>query len=437
MPLRNLLIISFCAVLSIACYEKAQKNRYATILAEAMYLISDHYIEDVEPKTLFEAAMGGMVAELDPYSAFFTTESLQNIEETLDQQFGGVGIVVELNAETNRLTVMSPLVGTPAHQAGLRAGDTILRINETSTEGMLLEEAVKLMRGAPGTPVEVAIRRPGEEEELSFTLERAIIPVRSVLGDTRNPDGTWNYFLEENPRIGYLRVTTFGKQTVEEVTDVLKEQAVRQGSQFDALILDLRNNAGGLLDSAVATCDLFIDSGRIVSTRGRGGEVKSTYNASSEIMYPKDAPMVVLTNRYSASAAEIVAACLQDRGRAVVAGERTWGKGTVQNIIELESGDSALKLTTASYWRPSEKNIHREEGADEKSDWGVRPNKGMEVTLTDKEFEKMAEYRRQRDYGRDLPLDANEVAFVDPQLERAIVYLENKLSERGQMAGRR
>lgn len=468
MPLRNLVIILVTAVVSLACYEKVQRNRYAVIVAETMQTVKNNYYEEVKPRALFEGAMNGMVQQLDPYSNFISPEEFRQFEESLEQEFGGIGIVVELSPKSNRLTVMSPLVGTPAHKAGLRSGDTILKINDTTTEEMQLKDSVTLMRGKPGTPVKLVIQHAGEKEPTEYTIKRAIIPIDSVLGDRRKADGTWDFHLEQNRRLGYVRLITFGEHTVQE----LEKALAFADEDIDALILDLRDNAGGLLTSAVGTCDMFLDEGRIVSTRGRGGAIKATYDATSgKPAFDKQIPLVVLVNGFSASASEIVAACLQDHQRAVVIGQRTWGKGTVQNVIRLEGGKSAVKLTTASYWRPSEKNIHRGKEAKEDDDWGVRPDEGFEVIMTDADARKAAKLRRERDLypiGTSPPKEEVEPKpeenpsgeqppegpggeqpdaekkppenspaepFVDPQLKRAIEYLEEQLKSAGRKQG--
>ncbi len=454
MPLRNLLIIIVSAVISLACYEKAEHNRYAAVFSDAMQIIEGKSLERVEPRVLFEGAMDGMVGKLDEHSAFISPDDFRRFQESLDQEFGGVGIVVELNRETNRLTVMSPLVGTPAHKAGMLPGDMILEIDGTSTEGLGLEEAVELMRGKKGEPVDLLVRHIGDDEPVKFTIVRDIIQTPSVLGDVPRPDGSWEFYLEENRRVGYVRITTFGERTIEE----LKAALDYRDHSIDALIIDLRGNAGGLLKSAVEVSNIFIDEGTIVSTRGRDGVTQREYFAESDAMVDRDLPMVVLTNRFSASASEIVSACLQDHGRAVVVGERTWGKGTVQNVIELEGGKSALKLTTASYWRPSGKNIHRLKDASESDDWGVRPNDGFEVKLSDEEFEKVLRKRRDRDLAglikaaedsspnghkggnavngetpSDKELNGDE-PFDDPQLRKAIEYLEQQINTKAAKA---
>jgi carboxyl-terminal processing protease len=430
MPLRNMLLIVVTCVVSLLCYQEATHNYYADIVSETMDIIEDQYVEEVDRRTLFESAMRGMVSDLDRHSNYISPDDLRQFDESLNQEFGGIGIEVEMGEESERLTIVSPLPNTPAFEAGMQAGDVIMNIDGQDTEGMTLEDSVDLMRGKPGDPVELDVRREGEAKSIHFSIKRARIPIESVKGDLRRPDGSWRFYLVDHPRIGYVRLTNFGEDSVAELRSALKFE----GHPVDALILDLRGNSGGLLTAAVEICDMFIDRGTIVSTRGRGRTVKSKYEANpANTIAPQNMPMVVMTNGVSASASEIVAACLQDHKRAIVVGERSWGKGTVQNVIRLEGGKSALKLTTASYWRPSGKNIHRSENATDDQDWGVRPNKGFEVKLDSEELERLLLARRDRDV---LPVvdsvDADgepPPLLDDPQLEKAVEYLQQQLAE--------
>jgi len=380
MPLRNLIVILVAAVFSFACYQKAQHNRYAASVADAMRLVENYYVEEVDARTLYTNAMKGMMSGLDQYSSFVDADAFRRMEEDLDQEFGGVGIEVAKLADDQPLVVLSPLVGTPAHRAGLRAGDEIMAIDGAATIGMPRDESVKKMRGRPGSEVTLSVRRFGQDQPEDVKVVREVIMVNSVKGDRRNADGSWDYHLKEDPRIAYLRIHTFGQHTAHEVKDILSDPSA--DPPYEALIIDLRDNAGGLLEAAVETCDAFISEGVIVSTRGRDGEVRSRHTATPKTIVEPDFPIVVLVNGLSASASEIVAACLQDAGRAVVIGDRTWGKGTVQNVLELEGGRSALKLTTASYWRPSGKNIHRRKDSTDDDPWGVTPADGDRIPLT-------------------------------------------------------
>lgn len=470
MPRRNLIIIALATFLSLVCYHRAARNRYVGTLTEVMNIINSQYVDPVDTRALFEGAMEGMVSTLDPYSGYVNPDEYNRLRETLDQEFGGVGIVVELNPETKRLTVMTPLVGTPAYKAGLRSGDQIIGINGKDTEGMTLEDSVELMRGPEGSSVTLKLLRPEQPEPFEVTLKRARIPIESVLGDRRRQDGSWVFHLEDHPNIGYIRLTNFGKDTAEELQAAL--QSFREpGNHIEGLILDLRGNAGGLLDAAIETCDLFLDGGVIVTTRGRGGVERASYSATPGVELGKDVPMVVLIDKYSASASEIVAGCLQDQGRAVIAGQRSWGKGTVQNVLPLEGNRSALRLTIASYWRPSGKDIHKRKDAKDIDDWGVRPEPELEVNLTNEQAAAVANARRERDIktiNGDEEAEAKELetqtppdapqpppddedavksdepkageanktapspppAAVDLQLQKAVEYLEQKIRER-------
>jgi carboxyl-terminal processing protease len=301
---------------------------------------------------------------------------------------------------------------------------------------MLLADAVKKMKGPPETGVNLRIRRAdvkeGEEEVVTLEVTRSVVQTRSVVGASLHEDGHWDYFLPDHPRIGYVRITTFGEMSVDELRAVLPFE----DHPIDALILDLRGNVGGLLPAAVETCDLFIDEGVIVKTRSRHGWEEEYFASPDDTVFDRRKPIVVLVDRYSASASEIVAACLQDHQRATVVGERTWGKGTVQNVIPLEQGNSALKLTTASYWRPSNRNIHRGRTATEEDDWGVRPNPDMELKLTDEQSRQL--YQQLRDVNilpspattaaADTEVPVGEPPVDDTQLRKAVDYLESTLS---------
>jgi carboxyl-terminal processing protease len=308
------------------------------------------------------------------------------------------------------------------------AGDEIVRIEGKSTEGMSLGDARDRLAGKLGTQVSFTVRHPHNNQTETVTLTREMVRVSTVIGYRRKNDDSWDYFQDEKNRIGYLRVTGFGRRTGTELRQALESLA---SQKMRALVLDMRFNPGGLLASAVEVSDLFIASGRIVSTTGRNvpNQEWDAHEAGSFLGFP----MAVLVNHASASASEIVAACLQDHKRAVVVGERTWGKGSVQNIIELEGGGSALKLTTAGYRRPSGKNIHRFPGASDSEDWGVRPDEGFNIPMTDAEQTRLFLHLRDREILKrtgEKPDEAKkpEPPFVDTQLQKAVDYLKQQLS---------
>ena len=426
MPRRNLFVLVVVTLVALLCYQRVQKNPYGRVLAQAMTKIENQYLEPIRTSELFEGAMDGMVGRLDDYSAYITPADLQEFHETIDQEFGGVGMEVALEPQTKQLTVLSPLVGSPAYKAGIRAGDKLLRIGQASTQGMSLKDAVGLLRGKPGDPVALTVLHEGEEKPVEITIVRSIIQVDTVWGDTRNADGSWNFFLEGRDRIGYLRISSFTDKTVDELRkalDWLSEHDMR------GLVLDLRDDPGGYLKAAVGVCDLLIDSGVIVTTRRRDGRIGRTSVASGQGQFT-DFPMAVLVNQQTASAAEIVAACLQDHHRAAIVGGRTYGKGTVQEVIDLEKGCGALKLTTSSYWRPSGKNIHRPPNAGVEADWGVSPDEGCKVALTNEEQTRWRLWRARRDVFQPAAKngDGNSGAepFVDRPLLRAVEYVEKE-----------
>ncbi|NQT15078.1 MAG: S41 family peptidase [Planctomycetes bacterium] len=430
MPRRNTILIVGVAIVCLMCASRS--SRSGRILVYAMDQIGLRSLEEVKQRELLEGALEGMMRRLDDYSAYIPPDVLAKFQESLDSEFGGVGTEIMLDPETKQLTVASPLVGTPAYEAGVCAGDKILRIDGKSTQGLSIQDAADRMRGKPGDPVTLTILHLGDDEPEEIEIVRAIIRVDTVLGDTRNADGSWEYLLEGHEGIGYVRINSFAEQTDAELGKAL-ETLLEGGAK--GLILDLRNDPGGMLGAAIRVCDLFVDSGVIVTTRRRDGQIQDGYTATEEGTYG-EFPMAVLVNGYSASASEIVAACLQDRDRAVVVGERTFGKGTVQELIGLEAKQGVLKLTVASYWRPSGKNIHRRSDDEEDDEWGVTPNEGYEVKLDEEQLVEVFAARVRRDAsklnhenGSDME-DAPAVVDVDLQLAKAVEYLEEAIGDR-------
>lgn len=392
------------------------------LFADTFEQVERNYVKEVDRRKLMEAAVRGMLLELDPYSTYISREELAQFNQRVEQEFGGVGIQVQIDPSTRRIMVISPLPDTPAYNAGVRAGDLILEIAGEDTENMPLTRAVELMKGPPGDDVAVKVRHMSDGEEADLSITRAIIQVKSVLGDHYKSDGKWEFMLDGENKIGYVRLTQFGRQSADELAAVMQELKDRG---MKALVLDLRFNPGGLLSQAISIADLFIESGTIVSTEGRNSEPR-TWEASEPGTF-SGFPMAVLVNRFSASASEIVSACLQDHKRAAIIGERTFGKGLVQNVVDIDQGQSAIKLTTAGYLRPSGANIDRYT-AEDNEEWGVTPEKDLDIRMSRQELAEYAEARRERDI---LKADAPEKSsFDDKQLNKALEYLKAKLSEK-------
>jgi carboxyl-terminal processing protease len=280
----------------------------------------------------------------------------------------------------------APLPGSPALAGGILAGDRIVTIDGDELPPNNLNQAVKLLRGPPGTPITLGVKRAGLDEVLEIKLVRNTIRLTTLEGDHRKPDSTWEFMLDDKKKIGYLRLAYIGKQSAEEMQDALDGLKARG---LKALVLDLRNNPGGVLDGAVAISDLFVEHGRIVTVKGRGGETVYDANFAGTFTGFR---MAVLVNSNTASAAEIVAACLQDHHRAVVVGERTFGQGIVRSLIQLKSGMGALKLPIAAYYRPSGQNMNRYPPSKDSDDWGVSPDDGYAVAPGEDGLAKALDY---------------------------------------------
>ncbi|MCP4077979.1 MAG: S41 family peptidase [Gammaproteobacteria bacterium] len=304
--------------------------------------IKSDYVEAVDDKKLLEDAIRGMLSGLDPHSSFLDTEEFSDLRIGTTGQFGGLGI--EVGMENGFIKVISPIDDTPASRAGIQAKDLIIKLDEKSVKGMTLSEAVKIMRGKPSTDIKLTIVREGETKPLIITITREIIRVKSVK----------KRMLEEG--YGYVRITNFQSRTS---TDLLKSiSTLQEESKLEGLVLDLRNNPGGVLNGAVGVSDAFLDEGLIVYTEGRIDDSSVKYTATpGDIL--NGASLVVLVNGGSASASEIVAGAMQDHKRAIIMGFKTFGKGSVQTIQELRNG-SAVKLTTARYFTPNGRSIQAE-----------------------------------------------------------------------------
>jgi carboxyl-terminal processing protease len=284
-----------------------------------------------------------MLSGLDPHSAYLDTEAYEGLQEGTSGEFGGLGI--EVGMEDGFIKVIAPIDDTPAQKAGIKAGDLIIRLDDTPIKGLSLNDAVKMMRGKPGTSINLTVVREGEEKPLIIKVGRDVIKIQSVKNRTLEP------------HFGYVRISHFQNNTGDDLNTAI-DKLIKENKRLDGLILDLRNNPGGILGSAVAVADAFLENGLIVYTKGRVEDSKLQFNAKPSDLI-KGAPLVVLVNGGSASASEIVAGALQDRRRAIVVGSKTFGKGSVQTVLPMNN-NAALKLTTARYYTPSGRSIQAE-----------------------------------------------------------------------------
>lgn len=410
--------LTFCSAL--CCVALAQEDEDVSpykemkTLARAIELVRQDYVD--EDKTDYEqlaySALRGMLADLDPHSDFMDPKDFKGMQEDTKSEFGGLGVVVGLKNE--RLTIVAPMEGTPGFRAGLLPGDVILEIDGQSAEKMSLRDAVDKLRGAPGTEVELAVAREKEQKPLKFTVQREVIKVSSVRGARVLETG-------DGPRIGYVRVTQFSEPTGKEFSRAVNEL---EKKGIDALVLDLRFNPGGLLTAAVDVAGEFMPSGSLVAyTEGRSAAAERRYLAPGKGHKARSYPVAVLVNVYSASGAEIVAGALKDTGRALLVGEKTFGKGSVQSVISLPDG-SAVRLTTAKYFTPGKQPIHEK---------GVSPH--IRATMSADDEARLLALRRQDDLPEGSKTDAiGEVE--DVPLQRAVDALRGVLLHAREGTGR-
>ncbi len=409
--MRFLATLGFASLLAVsanasneALYEKLD------IMTHVIDRIKTSYVDEISDTSLVEDAIEGMLTALDPHSSYLPEDAMKSMTEQTKGEFGGLGI--EVTMDRGVVKVVSPIEGTPAYDAGVEAGDLIIKIDDKDVQGLTLSEAVDMMRGKVGSDIKVKVFRESERKALDIVITRdiiKIIPVKSRL---------------ERGGVGYLRITTFnehvGREIKKHLKDLIKEN---EGEALSGLVLDLRNNPGGLLSQAVAASDAFLEQGEIVSTRGRIENQNQRYNARSGD-HMNGSPIVVLINGGSASASEIVAGALQDHKRALVIGTKSFGKGSVQTIMQLP-GNAGMRLTTALYYTPSGRSIQAK-GIE--PDIEVKPLKVEDVDVSDRpseaslkghiELEKMLEDAGETLSSKDE--DKEDKRPYDYQLERAI-----------------
>ena len=415
-----------------ACYLNNTRYRTVRDVAYAMDLVSQAYVHPIAQVELKNAAIEGLLESLDPYSSYISEDSLGRFQSVFQQRFAGLGVQVDGPPDRPAITVVATLFNSPAFRAGLQPGDTIVEVDGVDVRNMETSSVSERISGTVGTPVQLGIERQGERLVIQATRE--FVDVESVTGDRRAKDGTWDFKMQAWPRIAYLHVNIFGEKTAIEVENAIKSL----DGQIDAIILDLRDNGGGLLQSAIEVCDLFLEDGRIVSTRGRDPMNVQSVDASPGCIVGASTKIAVLINKNSASASEVVAACLKDRNRAVLVGERSFGKGNVQSVLPIEGGRAAIRFTTAFYYPPSGQRIHKQPKDTSSDPWGVLPSPGAEVILTEDQTARATDrIRRRSDPLRNgsmagHPLSQNddpndESIMHDAQLVKAIELLGGSL----------
>ena len=376
--MKKLKLIIFFLIINTSLFQishSAESEIYKKIdlFGEVLEKINKEYVEEINQSESMDSAINGLLQSLDPYSAYMSPETFEEMQTETSGEFGGLGI--EVGMEAGVVKVITPMDGTPADKAGLKAGDYIVKINDTQVQGKSLSEAVDLMRGPVGSSIELTVRRIGEKKALTFNITREIIEVQSVKSD----------LLENN--IGYIRLTSFNDNSGEQIENKIRE--LNKNKNLNSYILDLRNNPGGLLSQAIKISDFFLDNGEIVSTKSRkASENRKWFAKNGDITEGKT--LVVLINYGSASASEIVAGALKDHKRAIILGERSYGKGSVQSIIPLKNR-GAIRLTVAKYYLPSGKSI---------SEVGVMPD--IEVLEDSDEFRIKTETDNQLSYAIKL-----------------------------------
>jgi len=366
-------VLVFLFIFQKSFSDNSEIYKKIDLFGEVLEKINDEYVDEIDQSQSMDAAINGLLQSLDPYSAYMTPESFKSMQTETSGEFGGLGI--EVGMEAGVVKVISPIDNTPASKAGLKAGDYIVKINDTQVQGKSLTEAVELMRGPVGSSIEITVRRRGEKKALIFNITREIIEVQSVKFE----------LLENN--IGYIRLTSFNENSSSQVKE--KIEKLNNNKKLKGYILDLRNNPGGLLSQAIKISDFFLDNGEIVSTKSRQpSENRKWFAKKGDLTNGKT--VLVLINYGSASAAEIVAGALKDHKRAIIVGENSYGKGSVQSIIPLKNR-GAIRLTIAKYYLPSGKSI---------SEVGVTPD--IEVVEGSDDFKINSETDNQLNFAIKL-----------------------------------
>jgi carboxyl-terminal processing protease len=439
MPRRNLIWMAVVVAIAFVFYhlprmttEPDALHRTYGPLVEVDALIRRAYVEPIVDERLVEGAVRGMMRQLDPYSGYIGPAEMESFRRGVAGRYIGIG--VEVGMHRGQLTVIAPIEDGPAMQAGLRAGDVILAVNGRPADDLTVSDVSELMHGPAGTEVTLTVRHRGHEEPEELSVTRGPVSVHVVKGFRRLGPGRWDYLIDPEGGVAYVRVASFQGNTIDDFDAALDEL---RAVGVKALILDLRFNAGGLMDPAIDMVDRFLAEGIIVSTVTRRQAVQQYY-AHPEDVFP-DVRLVVLVNGASASAAEIVAGSLQAHRRATVVGTRSFGKGVVQHIIELRGGQAALRLTVAYYKLSDGRIVHKTPANAATDDWGILPD--VEVVLTDEELDAIQESRRQVDGTVPCPTTQNHPDLVPTtfptELPAPNLLIDRQLAEALEIASQR
>jgi carboxyl-terminal processing protease len=458
-------VVLFTGVMTYTAPPPEQDYKNVRTLVDVIAEVDKSYyreLTDDEKKKLMEDMVNGGLKGLDPYSQYYNEEQLKQFTQDNKGTFGGIGVTLGVDPKTDELTLDSVLPDGPAAEK-LRAGDVILKVNGEAIDPTRSDPRGKI-KGDPGTDVTLTVRRAGVKEPFEVTVTRQVIQIHPVKGVRRVPKPNdpskwdWDYMADPDAKIAMIRLTDFTGVSADEMKAALKacEAAGARG-----LIIDLRNNLGGLLDQAEKIADLFLAEGHIVRTRDRHDHGRDLKAGKDGTVWEDRAkmPVAVLINGDSASAAEIVAAALQDNGRAVVVGERSYGKGSVQKTFPLDGGKASVKLTSEIWLTPSGKHIQKKPNAKPEDEWGVRPDAGYEVKMTDDQFVQMILHQRAAEVVRDKPTDPEpktdppkeppadpakpkrpelpklDPTFKDPVVEKALEHLRKQATARRLQAG--
>ena len=417
---RNLLIIAIVVPGCLLAFAAQDRTGQGKRFAEVVQQINERHFQPVDSEQLFKAAMDGVFRTLDDRSEFIESVKIKDYNIDLKREFAGIGVELDADPSTGNISVVAPVFGGPAWRAGVRSGDLVDSVNGIDASGLDLSEIVAQFRGEVGSALNLRIKKMSVTDTDSpvvqdIVIRRQNITIESIRGDRRLPSGAWDWWLEGEPNIAYLRITYFSKQTGSQCFEILHE-LINGNKKLKGLIIDLRGNAGGILEGGIAVCDLFLEDELIVAiTNARTNDhsdrkqIQQEWTATQGQIL-EGVPIAILIDEFTASVSEVVAACLQDHDRATIVGSRSFGNASIQTTTALSSGPGAIRLTTNQYQRPSGCRLNRLSTSQDTDAWGVRPNSSFAFSPTRQQLENWISWRRER----DLVLVRQTHGIVDP-----------------------